>query len=491
MLDFFWMDGVTGSRRVVGLLLVGASGVWVACAGSGFPQSSCTSNVACQDAFGYGSVCGTDGLCAPVVLPERCDWTFPEALTFPVDPAQYVVVGTLFNLDNAGREARALSAQLAFQQVNEELGVEGRALALIHCNTVADARYDGQDEATATVTLATLLADEVGVPALIGPSSSTNTAAVFSAVEPLDVLVISPSATSPSLTSLDGLGPTDVAPGLLWRTAPSDALQGLVIAEDAVLQGHARVGVIYQTGAYGEGLSSAFASQFTALGGDTTLFPFDSASTRDTAVVDAQNPLLDEVLFISSEISDIKSFLIAAAELQGYSGKPIFLTDAAATSELFNGTDSAEALFEQIRGTRPSLPTGQVYDYFAASYATTYGEDVSEYSYTAQSYDAAWMLAYGIAWSFYQEDILTGTSIARGLRRLSDGTPVEVRPLSWNEAKANFKAGLGIDLNGTSGSLDYDPATEETTAPIDVWAIQLETLELETQYTYSDIGTGG
>ena len=29
----------------------------------------------------------------------------------------------------------------------------------------------------------------------------------------------------------------------------------------------------------------------------------------------------------------------------------------------------------------------------------------------------------------------------------------------------------GIDVRGASGELDYDPVTEETTAPVEVWGI--------------------
>jgi hypothetical protein len=47
-----------------------------------------------------------------------------------------------------------------------------------------------------------------------------------------------------------------------------------------------------------------------------------------------------------------------------------------------------------------------------------------------------------------------------------------VRPSSWNEVKASFSDGVAVNLLGASGQLDYDPVTEETTGPIDVWVIQ-------------------
>ena len=127
---------------------------------------------------------------------------------------------------------------------------------------------------------------------------------------------------------------------------------------------------------------------------------------------------------------------------------------------------------EQVRGTVVTQPAGAVYDSFAASYAAEYaGEDVSVLSYTAQSFDAGWLVIMGHAWAYHQEGgEISGVNIARGLRRVSTGDEAPIRPTSWNLVKAAFKDGVSLDVLGASGELDY-AANGETSAPIDVWTV--------------------
>ena len=103
------------------------------------------------------------------------------------------------------------------------------------------------------------------VMAIMGPNCSGNTGAVISNVlVPNGVVAISPSATSPALTDLeDG--------GWFFRTAPSDARQGPVIASVAIARGQTDVAVSYVNNDYGKGLADVFATAYEALGGTITV----------------------------------------------------------------------------------------------------------------------------------------------------------------------------------------------------------------------------
>jgi branched-chain amino acid transport system substrate-binding protein len=70
--------------------------------------------------------------------------------------------------------------------------------------------------------------------------------------------------------------------------------------------------------------------------------------------------------------------------------------------------------------------------------------------------------------------VVSGLEIARGLRQVSNGPAVEIRPSSWSEIARRFAEGDAIDVNGASGRLDYDPRTEETSAPISIWGISAQ-----------------
>jgi branched-chain amino acid transport system substrate-binding protein len=273
---------------------------------------------------------------------------------------------------------------------------------------------------------------------------------------------------------LDGLEATDDEPGLLWRTVPPDDLQGEVISLDMQARGVTTVAVIHEVGAYGEGLDQAFRGHF--VGGPRTAqpFPYSTDGEMATAVADVASGGFEEVVFISSVTPTIADFLNAASGLPAYDSMGIFLTDGAYVEDMLDeARNAASHLFPNIRGTVPRFFTDSVlYDTFRASYRAAFdGEDPSGFGFTAHAYDAAWLAAYGVAWSSYREGGIFGTGIARGLRRVTGGEPVDIGPNSWTTVRARFEAGQRIDVTGASGRLDYDPVTEETTAPIIVWAV--------------------
>lgn len=447
--------------------------LFAGCSFSTYDYTPCSVNAECRDAFGFGSVCGDEGFCETAPMNERCQTTFPEGLTLPVDSSTTLLIGTVFDHSKSAHVARYRSIELAAKQLTDKEGLEGMLPAVIDCDIEEGLYEDELDAEGAAVATATWLADTVGVPAIVGPASSSHVEAAYLAIKDFGTLMISPSATSPSLTALDASMATDDEPGRLWRTAPPDSLQGLAIATDMNDRGINKVAVIYQIGAYGEGLDTVFSETFADLGHQSVSFPFDNETARSEAITTAGDPSnsFDEVLFISSDTADITSFLITAGGSANYADKSVFLTDTARTVDVLTAAAASSAFFPNVRGTGPSLPSGFVYNSFSDSYRGYFGEEVSSYSYTAQSFDAAWMVFYGHAWAYYNEDGFTGTNIARGLRKLSTGGDVDVLPSEWPTVRQQFAERIAVNINGASGPLNYDPSTEETEAPIDVWVI--------------------
>lgn len=458
------------------------AGLVSGCSLSTVETQQCTTNVECRDVFGFGSTCTDAGFCELTTAPARCALTDPPGLTLPLDTELYHLFGTVFDHTLDTHIGRYRSAALAISQANANGGIDGKQFALLHCTNEEGTGYDELPKAEASVAVATWLADEVGAPAIIGPAASSDVEATYNGVSTTyGTLIISPSATSPSLTPLDGLTSTDDNPGLLWRTAPPDDTQALAIAADMRDRGVGKVAVIYQNGAYGEGLEQAFTKAYS---GDSTSIPFDSTLGPADATATVVSGGYEEVLFASSESGDVVSFLLALDGINGNIG--IFLTDAARNADVLTGAASASALFPLIRGTAPATPTGEVFDSFAGSYASAYGgEDVTVLSYTAQSFDAAWLAMFGTAWATSNEPEISGLGLARGLRKISSGVALDIRPTIWNEIKARFDAGESVDITGASGPLDYDPTTGETSAAIEVWVIDAASGSFVADYTYS------
>jgi len=429
---------------------------------------ACSDDLGCRRSFGWGSSCGTDGFCSAVVTDARCERTFPEDLfEQPEAYRDHVVLGGLYSY---GDHLPTLQgSELALRTVETS-----DAFELDYAWVVCD-YGDGSENLEATREATDYLVNTLHVPAIIGPRGSSRTQAAFEVAQPEGVLVISPSATSPALTEVDVVAPTDATPGLLWRTAPPDPLQSVVIASDLSQRGVGSIAILAQEGVYGDSLAALLQDEFLAQGGATASITSFSTDLFDV-LADAAAADVEEVVLISSEIDDYVAFLrgaVASDNLRTqYDAKGIFLPDAAFNEILYTDTvDTSEILFDNIRGSRPANASGPLFDGFAAALADEFGASASDSGFTAHAFDAAWLVLYATVWAHTQEGAVDGLGIARGLRQISGGTPVEIRTRGWETVVEEFSAGRSIDVTGASGSLDYDAQTEETTAPIEVWTV--------------------
>ena len=106
-----------------------------------------------------------------------------------------------------------------------------------------------------------------GVKAIMGADCSGVTGAILQNVALANgIVMISPSATSPGLSHMN-----NEDNGLFFRTAPSDARQGVVMTEVLMEEGINEVAVTYTNNDYGKGLADAFQAAFEAAGGTVTI----------------------------------------------------------------------------------------------------------------------------------------------------------------------------------------------------------------------------
>ena len=104
-----------------------------------------------------------------------------------------------------------------------------------------------------------------GVKGIVGGDCSGVTGAILQNVaRPNGIVMVSPSATSPALTAAED-------DGLFFRTAPSDAREGEVMADILVEKGVKSIALTYTNNDYGKGLADAIATSFTAKGGVVTI----------------------------------------------------------------------------------------------------------------------------------------------------------------------------------------------------------------------------
>jgi branched-chain amino acid transport system substrate-binding protein len=120
------------------------------------------------------------------------------------------------------------------------------------------------DSAAAQATAERLVTSDK-VNAIMGADCSGVTGAILANVAMANgVVMISPSATSPGLSTAEDNG-------LFFRTAPSDARQGQVVAEILKDRGFMNAAITYTNNDYGKGLADSIESNFKAVGGTVTI----------------------------------------------------------------------------------------------------------------------------------------------------------------------------------------------------------------------------
>ena len=155
--------------------------------------------------------------------------------------------------------AMAAGAELAFKEASDS----GKLLDGVKITAV------GADSTCIDAAAATAAAERIvtsdKVRGIVGGMCSGETSATLKNVAmPNGIVMISPSATSPALSTVEDNG-------LFFRTAPSDARQGEVMTEILGDRGIKTVAVTYTNNDYGKGLAESFQKAFEAAGGKVTI----------------------------------------------------------------------------------------------------------------------------------------------------------------------------------------------------------------------------
>ena len=151
----------------------------------------------------------------------------------------------------------------AAEQAMTEANASGKAVnGMVFVPVRADSTCG--DSAAATSAAERLVTAE-GVKGIMGADCSGATGAVLQNVaRPNGIVMVSPSATSPALSTAED-------DGLFFRTAPSDAREGEVMADILTEKGVKSIALTYTNNDYGKGLAEAIAASFTAKGGVVTI----------------------------------------------------------------------------------------------------------------------------------------------------------------------------------------------------------------------------
>jgi ABC-type branched-subunit amino acid transport system substrate-binding protein len=349
--------------------------------------------------------------------------------------------------------------ELAIEEMNQGGGVLGEDVELRQADS-----GDGSPDIAPSETDTLLNAN---VDAIVGAASSSVSLSVLDKITSAGVVQMSPANTS---TAFDNCNDD----GYYFRTAPSDVLQGAVMANLVAQDGHDTVSIMARQEAYGEALANQVEQVFTQSGGTVVdkVFYTPEATNWSSEVqqVAAGDPEAIVLIGFEETTSIIPEMI---RNNIGPDDKQIYFVDG-------NTADySGEFPQGTLAGVRATYPGAELTGDFRQRLLDI-NPKLDSFTYGPESYDATILL--GLAATAGNDD--SGATIAANLRDVSEeGTPCT----GWDECVQMLEQGEDIDYEGVSGPINFNGTGSPSAATIGIFEYQANNNFTNEDYVTGDI----
>ena len=325
---------------------------------------------------------------------------------------------------------------LAVREINTAGGVGGMPVRVIE-------REEGDNEATASLAVLELI--ELGVDAIIGPTSSTNTLATLGTAVDAGVLTCSPTASALALDSFPDNG-------LFIRTIASDSLQAEALASLVESSGTSSAVIVYVDDNYGRPFAQQARLAVLAEGASVTAMVGFTANENSvaaavTAVVAAQT----EVVVVIADGTTGPEIIAAIDDASSLS--PTFVVNDAIRRPATSARPFGPGLITRIEGVSPlAFPTSESFmDALRNINAAATG------LFAQNGYDCLNAIALAALSAGSDQP----SAIARQIPIVTDqGTPCN----NFATCAESLAAGRQIDYSGPGRDLTIGPDGEVLTA---------------------------
>ncbi len=354
-----------------------------------------------------------------------------------------LLMGVTGDLQDLGPPIRN-AAQLVPQQVND---------------ADTDFSVDTQFEDTATspnqgVQNGNALVN-AGYPMICGAlSSEVSLQAAQQVAIPNSVTMCSPASTAPDFTTLEDND-------LFFRTPPTDALQGAVLAQVAAERlGHDTASTLHLNNAYGNGLAQGFVDSFENEYNGTVTASVSFTKGQSSYTSQLQQALGDDpgvMLVVGYPDSGNQIFRDFYSNYD--SSQDVLVSDGLQSGDLPGNVGQD---MSNVRGTAP-LGEGPGVDFFNQQYQDTYDSDPAGKPFTRQAYDAAAVLVLANAAAGEND----GAAVSENMRTVAQGDGTEITPSNLVEGIEMADNGEAINYQGVSGPVAFDEAGDLGSATYD------------------------
>jgi branched-chain amino acid transport system substrate-binding protein len=352
------------------------------------------------------------------------------------------------NLDRAVKVAVGLQNQ-ALKRTGYSKGISVRLVG----------SEDGQTQASASVEAATKLVKSNHANVLIGEMASSATIPMAQSVAiPNHIVQISPTSSAPQISDIKDNG-------YLWRTYPSDTLQGKVLAQaviDAFGKG-ATVNVGARNDAFGTALKKLFVAQFTKLGGKVGV---NISWNPDQANFDSEMGQLaggsPKGWVIIDFPETFQKYVASLVRTGKWDATKTFMTEALRNTTVLDAIGNPVV---GLRGTAASAAGGPA----GASFATYWKKNVKGAKpYTG--FEGTALDAANVAFlAALRACSSSPARIKANLVRVSGPPGAKVTFLQLAKAIKLVRAGKEIDYEGAFSPVDFDSHGDTGSAVFEIW----------------------
>lgn len=327
------------------------------------------------------------------------------------------------------------AAKLAVADINAAGGVWGSDVEWV----LADTWSAGEDRIRAAAS--TLIARDVH--AVIGPVSASSgpSRAVIETMREERIITVSPAASEP-----------EPAGEYFFRTAASGAVEGQVMADLIIADGHASLGILVQRGGYGEGLAEVIDQRYAAAGGQVVHHGFDDQPGEIAALVEAD----PEALVLVSALPEVETVIRALREAGFTAQDAQWYVVGGGVAEYALPVLSPDTL-AGVKGTQRIVeePPEEL-----VVRVEEFAGGVPQHWYLAESYDAVMVVALAA--------IAAGSDDPAAIRdEMVAVTTGGTRCVEFVECRRLLDRGEDIDYDGYGG-LDWNERGEPTGTAIRV-----------------------
>jgi neutral amino acid transport system substrate-binding protein len=382
---------------------------------------------------------------APAFTNDKCAGTATSADSFKVGG----ILPLTGNLAFLGPPAVS-GVGLAVSDINAAGGVNGAQA----CHDILDSG-DSTDMSISTASAGTMVAGQPSV--VIGAESSSVSLNFVDTLTDAKITQISPANTA---IDLSGYSP------FYFRTAPPDTVQGNALGTLISQDGFTNVGFLVFNDTYGTGLRNSTQETIAAAGGkcvygckgDGDEFPAGQTTfSAEVQAVTAAKP--DAIVIIAFD--ETKSIVPELAQ-SGWDMSKTYFVDGNLSDY---GEDFEPGTLEGAQGTLPGQDPDQGFkDQLSGWYQAANGEEVKDFSYGAEAYDATILAALAASKGGGNDS----QSVQKNLAAVSGATDGQ-ECTSYAECLELLDGGSEIHYTGPSGIGPLDDENDPSSAFIGIY----------------------